>query len=144
MQITPRHDFTLVEIDALEDRLYEHNWLATGRNDGAALSFSAQDGDGALIGGVAGYTWAGMSEIRQLWVDWAHRGRGLGRRLVEAAVGEADRRGCAVVFVASYDFQAPGLYERCGFERIAELADFPPGHTNVILKRRLARSESPA
>ena len=54
-------------------------------------------------------------------------------------IAEASRRGCSVIFLASYSFQAPGLYERCGFERLAEFADFPPGHTNVILRRRLSR-----
>ena len=37
--IRPRHDSTLAEIDALEDRLYEHNRAATGRDDGAGLGF---------------------------------------------------------------------------------------------------------
>ncbi len=136
-RIKARDDFTLGEIDAIEDRLYEHNRRATGRIDGRGLGFEARGEDGAVIGTVAGYTWAGMSEIKQMWVDPAHRGRGLGRKLLEAAIGEATTRGCSVIWLASYSFQAPGLYERCGFERVAEFADFPPGHTNVILRRRL-------
>jgi hypothetical protein len=35
--IVPRHDLSLIEIDHLEDRLYDHNRRSTGRDDGKAL-----------------------------------------------------------------------------------------------------------
>lgn len=129
----PRHDLTPAEIDDIEDRLYEHNRVAVGRSDGLGLGFVIRDGEGRTIALANGYTWAGISEIRQMWVDKEHRGRGYGRALLEAMIAEAERRGASRIWVASYDFQAPGLYERAGFERIAELADFPEGHINVIL-----------
>jgi ribosomal protein S18 acetylase RimI-like enzyme len=135
--IQPRHDLSVTEINRLEDRLYDHNSRATGRADGKGLGFVAIDTQGVQIGAIAGYSWAGMSEIKQLWVDEAHRGLGLGRRLLEAAVAEAVVRGCHSVWVMSYDFQVPGLYEKCGFERVAELTDWPPGHTHLVLRRRL-------
>ena len=31
-----------------------------------------------------------------------------------------------------------GLYERCGFERVAELVDWPPGHTHIVLRIQLS------
>lgn len=143
LTLEPRDDFSLDEINWLEDRLYEHNRAATGRGDGLGLGFAVRDRAGALIGAAAGYTWAGMCELKQVWVDPGHRGQGLGRRLVEAVIAEAARRGCSAIFLASYSFQAPGLYERCGFERVAEVADFPPGHSNVILRRRLSPRPGP-
>jgi hypothetical protein len=42
--------------------------------------------------------------------------------------------------VASYDFQAPGMYERQGFIRMAELEGWPEGHVNVILCKTLAQA----
>ncbi|TGV75275.1 N-acetyltransferase, partial [Mesorhizobium sp. M00.F.Ca.ET.158.01.1.1] len=39
---------------------------------------------------------------------------------------------------ASHDFQAPGLYEKAGFERMAELAGWPEGHSNIILCKTVA------
>jgi GNAT superfamily N-acetyltransferase len=60
-----------------------------GRHDGELLAFVAVDARGNQIGAIAGYTWAGMSEIKQLWVDEDHRGCGLGRGLLEAAIAEA-------------------------------------------------------
>ena len=136
--IEPRHDLTPTEIDAVEDRLYEHNSTATGRHDGQGLGFVIRDAAGQAIGVAAGYTWAGISEIRQMWIDAAHRGKGYGRALLEAMIAEAARRGASRIWVSSYDFQAPGLYEKAGFVRVAELAGFPEGHVNVILCRELA------
>jgi GNAT superfamily N-acetyltransferase len=136
--ISARHSATLEEIDALEDRLYEHNREAVGRHDGRGLGFAAFDGDGALIGGAAGYSWAGMAEISQLWVDERQRGKGLGHAFVEAFCAEAASRGCDRVFVMSYDFQAPALYEKCGFVRVAEIPGWPPGHRHVVLRLDLA------
>jgi ribosomal protein S18 acetylase RimI-like enzyme len=134
----PRHDLSPVEIDGLEDRLYEHNRAATGRDDGEGLGFIISDETGRMLGATAGYTWAGISEIKQMWVDPAFRGRGHGRALLDAMVAEARRRGVSRIWVASYDFQAPGLYERAGFKRVAELDGWPEGHVNVILCKSFA------
>jgi ribosomal protein S18 acetylase RimI-like enzyme len=138
-RILPRHDLSIAEIDGLENRLYAHNRRAVGRDDGKGLGFVVADSAGRQVGAVAGYSWAGMAEIKQLWVAEGHRGRGLGRALLEAAVAEADARRCRSVWVMTYSFQAPGLYERCGFERVAELADCPPGHSHIVLRRCLDR-----
>ncbi len=135
--LEPRHDLTPMEIDAIEDRLYEYNRAATGRADGEGLGFVIRDGDGRPVGIIAGYTWAGISEIKQMWVDEAFRGRGYGHTLLEAMVAEARRRGVLRIWVSSYDFQAPGMYERAGFKRMAELEGWPEGRVNVILCKTL-------
>src|SRR6185312_11294108 len=109
-----------------------------GCHDGKGLGFVFRDDAGALIGLANGYTWAGISEIRQLWVDEKYRGRGYGRALLDAMIAEARNRGVLRIWVASYDFQAPGLYERAGFTRMAELPGFPEGHVNVILCKTVA------
>ena len=136
--VEPRHDLTPMEIDAVEDRLYEHNRAATGRDDGESMGFIIRDEDGRTVAITAGYTWAGTSEIKQMWVDEAFRGRGYGRALLDAMVAEALRRGVLRIWVASYDFQAPGMYERAGFKRMAEFEGWPEGRVNVILCKVLA------
>jgi ribosomal protein S18 acetylase RimI-like enzyme len=137
VQIVSRHNLSITDIDHLEDRLYDHNRRATGSDDGKGLAFVALDTKGTQIGAIAGHSWAGAAEIKQLWVDEGHRGLGIGRGLLEAAVVEASARGCQSIWVMSYDFQAPLFYETYGFHRAAELADWPPGHTHIILRRQL-------
>jgi GNAT superfamily N-acetyltransferase len=87
--IRPRHDLTITEIDRLEQQLYDHNRRATGRHDGEDLAFVAVDEHGTQIGAVAGYSWAGIAEIKQFWVDEHQRGHGIGR----APAGSRHRRG---------------------------------------------------
>jgi GNAT superfamily N-acetyltransferase len=133
LEISPRHDLSPIEIDAIEDRLYAHNSSATGRDDAQGLSFAIYDGAGEMIAIVAGYTWSGTSELKQMWVDEAHRGCGYARALLDAFVAEARRRAVRRIWVASYDFQAPEIYEKAGFTRMAEFDGWPEGHINVVL-----------
>ena len=137
LQLEARHDLTPDEVDAIEGRLYEHNSHATGRHDGKGLGFVIRDDAGRMVGAAAGYTWAGTSELKQMWVDRAYRRRGYARALLDAFVEEARSRGVRHVWVASFDFQAPGMYEKAGFRRMAEFEGWPEGHVNVVLCKTL-------
>ena len=136
-QLETRHDLTPNEVDAIEDRLYEHNSHATGRHDGQGLGFVIRDDAGEMIGAAAGYTWADISELKHMWVAKAYRGRGYARALLDAFVEEARGRGARRIWVASYDFQAPGMYEKAGFKRMAAFEGWPEGHANVVLCKTL-------
>jgi ribosomal protein S18 acetylase RimI-like enzyme len=133
----PRHDLTPGEIDEIEDRLHGHNGQVTGRHDALGLAFVLRDQAGAVVGVAAGWSWAGTAELRQMWVDERWRGQGHGRALLDAFVAEAARRAVRRIWVQSYDFQAPDLYEKVGFARMAEFDDWPEGHVNVVLCRML-------
>jgi len=136
-RIEPRHNLSPNELDAIEVHLYEHNSRATGRHDGRDLGFVIRDDAGQMVGVAAGYTWASTSELRQMWIDEAYRGRGYGRALIDAFVEEACSRGVRRIWVASHDFQAPGMYEKAGFQRVAEFEGWPEGHVNVVLCKTL-------
>jgi ribosomal protein S18 acetylase RimI-like enzyme len=144
--IQPRHDLTAQQIHALEDRLYAFNAARTGHHDAAPLAFTAEV-RGELVGAAAGFTWGGVCELQQVWVDETHRGRGLGRDLVRRAIQEARDRGCASVFLSTYDFQAPRFYARLGFEVVAQIHDKPLGYTDIVMRLALGqdpRAEDPA
>src|SRR5258705_976856 len=137
VQVEPRHDLAPNEIDAIEDRLYDHTSLATGRRDAKGIGFVIRNEAGEMIGVAAGYTWSGTSELKQMWIDEAYRGRGYGRALLNAFVAEASCRRIRRIWVQSHDFQAPGMYEKAGFKRMVELEGWPDGHVNVILCKTL-------
>lgn len=137
LSFEPRHDLSPDEIDAIEDHLYRHNSAATGQDDAQGLGFVIRDEAGRMIAAAAGYSWARTSELKQMWVAEAHRGRGHARALLDAYVDEARRRGVRRIWVQSHDFQAPAFYEQAGFTRIAEFAGWPDGHSNVILCKTL-------
>jgi ribosomal protein S18 acetylase RimI-like enzyme len=136
--IETRHDLSPIEIDAIEECLDSHNRLATGRHDSQGLGFVIRDGAGRTIGAATGYSWAATCELKQMWIDEAYRGRGYAWQLLNAFVAEAVRRGVRLIWVQSYDFQAPGMYEKAGFKRMASFAGWPEGHANVILCKQLA------
>ena len=101
------------------------------------LAVALRRADGQLIGGLTGRTLWGWLVIELLWTAPAARGRGRGRRLLAAAEQEALRRGCHHARVDTYSFQAPGFYERCGYARVATLADFPRGHQRHLYAKAL-------
>ena len=49
------HDYSPLEAEAIEDRLYESNQRIIGRNDGRALGFVMRDGEGRIVGAAMGY-----------------------------------------------------------------------------------------
>jgi ribosomal protein S18 acetylase RimI-like enzyme len=121
----------------LDERLHAFNVLATGLDDGRPLHGSVED-SGAIVAAISGHTWGGCFEIVQLWVHEKWRGRGLGTALLQAAEAEARRRGCTQATVSSHSFQAPAFYEKYGYERVLEVADYPKGHAKLhYLKRFL-------
>src|SRR5579862_7411228 len=98
---------TPIEVQYLEDRLYEFNAAATGITDGKWLAIFARDADHRIVAGICGNTWGGCAEIRQFWVDERRRKQGLGTRLLGAAEQEARRRGCRQMVLMTFSFQAP-------------------------------------
>jgi len=95
----------------------------------------ARDGDDEVIGGMFGHSGMGWLYIDYLWLQSDLRGSGLGAELIARAEDEARRRGCLGVFLYTYSFQAPGFYEKQGFERMGVLEDCPPGHQRIYLKK---------
>jgi GNAT superfamily N-acetyltransferase len=95
--------------------------------------------DDRLVGGCTGSTedlWQWFT-VDLMWVDEGLRGRGLGRRMLEAAEDEARGRGCRWAKLNTWDFQAPAFYEGCGYREYGREVDYPPGHTNFLLRKDL-------
>lgn len=89
------------------------------------LTVQCRGGNGQVLAGVSGWTWAEAAGIGMVWVDPAERGAGLGSRLMDAFEQEARARGCLRVFVTSFTFQAPALYERRGYREFARWNGIP-------------------
>lgn len=121
----------------LAERIYEFNAKATGYFDGESFSSTQSDESGVIRAGICGYTWGGCAYVSYLWVDQSERGRGLGTALLVAAEEHAKTKGCKVVFLATHSFQAPGFYERKGYEQQATLQDHPVGHASLVFAKRL-------
>jgi len=70
------------------------------------------------------------AEMKRLYVRDAHRGKGLGRALAEAAIGAAREAGCARIVLDTLPKmrEAQALYQTLGFRPIAPYLEKPtPG-----------------
>ena len=75
--------------------------------------------------------------VRYLWVSEGLRGRGVGRDLMARAEVLARERGCHSAWLDTFGFQAPGFYEKLGYQEFARL-DYPPGHHKQFMCKQLA------
>ena len=122
----------------LEDRLHDFNVESTGYRDARDLSCFLRDARGTLVAGIDGYTWGGYAHVGLLWVSGPFRGKGLGRRLLEAAEAEARERGCTSIVLSSHEFQAPSFYAKFGYRLVGATEDTPVGYREFHLQKSLA------
>jgi GNAT superfamily N-acetyltransferase len=96
--------------------------------------------EGEVVAGLAGETYCGWLFIRYLWVSEDLRGCGVGRELMAQAEARARDRGCHSAWLDTFSFQAPGFYQKLGYEEFGRL-DYPPDHQRHFLKKRLVSPE---
>ena len=97
--------------------------------DGVFLLVSA--GDTVVGCGAVRRLEPGVGEVKRMWIDPNARGRGLGRRLLDALEDAAHARGYHRLRLDTHEVlvQAIGLYETQGYRRIGRYNDHPdPTH----------------
>lgn len=119
------------------DHLDTYNIALTGLQEYSPVNFFLRDQGDEVMGGLLAQIWGGVLYVRILWVSEALRGRGFGRRLMEAAEQRAVERGCRHIFLDTFSFQAPGFYEKLGYETYAKAEDWPVGHAHHFLRKDL-------
>jgi ribosomal protein S18 acetylase RimI-like enzyme len=119
------------------DHLDAYNLAVTGLTAYSPVNFFLYDQGDEIVGGLLGLVWGGALHVRILWVAESLRGRGYGRRLLDAAERRAVERGCRHVFLDTFTFQAPGFYEKLGYRTYAKAEDWPVGHTHHFLRKDL-------
>jgi GNAT superfamily N-acetyltransferase len=90
-----------------------------------------------VVAGATGFTHSGWLYVHYLWVASELRGTGLGQDILARAEAEARQRGCHAVWLDTFSFQAPGFYEKLGYQEFGRLDDFPPGHSRHFLWKPL-------
>jgi GNAT superfamily N-acetyltransferase len=93
---------------------------------------------GDAVGGFWGCTLFQWLHVQMMFVPDAWRGLGVGSALLQTAETEARARGCRGAHVDSFSFQAVPFYQKCGFSPFGILEDFPPGHRQFFMSKRLA------
>ena len=135
--LTIEHHPAFEDMRFLEDRLYDYGVEQTGVDDGQWLAIFLRDAQQTIQAGLKGWTWCGSCYIQTVWVQKDLRGQGVGTQLVQAAEQEARRRGCDHMVLSSYSFQAPGFYQKLGYEVFAVLDEHPRHHRHYYFHKRL-------
>jgi GNAT superfamily N-acetyltransferase len=127
---TVRTDIAEMDLDRV------HGWLSTdahwalGRSRETvataarhSLNLGAFDADGEQVAYARVVTdRASFAWLCDVYVDAAHRGRGLGSRLVDAAVAELEPMGIGRILLSTRD--AHDVYARSGFEPLPRPQDW--------------------
>jgi ribosomal protein S18 acetylase RimI-like enzyme len=137
VRLSSEPDADEADVSSIGDAIDAWNKAVTGIHEYRPIAIFLRDGADVIRGGVSGGVWGGWFHVVSLWVDEDLRGQGFGRRLLLAAEDEARAAGARHAFLETHTFQAPGLYERLGYRTIAELEDYPPGQSQLIMRKPL-------
>ena len=131
-------DFIEEKLDAINHSIVPPE--EDGENED--IVFKIADDEGNTIAGcilVIG-SWK-IAELDIIWVDEKYRRKGLGSALIREAEKAARENGCYVMILGTFDFQARPLYEKHGYSLCGTVRDFPRGHENYTLIKRLDQSD---
>ena len=125
----------------IKDKLVEYNLSmvpATQSELFESVSKKIVDEEGNIIAGCLAimHCW-NVVAVDILWVDEQYRGQRLGSVLLGEVEREAMEKGCHLVHLDTYDFQAKGFYEKNGYSVFGTLEDCPKGHIRYYLKKSL-------
>ena len=129
------------DADFIEEKLDAINHSIVPPENGAEdedIVFKIADDEGNTIAGCILIidSWK-IAELDIIWVNEKYRRKGLGSALIRAAEKAARERGCYVMILGTFDFQARLLYEKHGYSLCGTIRDFPKGHENYTLIKRL-------
>ena len=140
----------LSDSDAEAAGLIEQSLLETLRSElpqatNKSFVLTLKDSVGTIVGGLTASTSYGWLLIKVLWVEEAHRGRGYGRQLIEAAERKARDYDCHSVWLDTSHPDAVRFYATLGFEVFGELSNaegkYPEGHSRWFLKKSLSNDD---
>lgn len=96
---------------------------------------------GEIIAGILSrmYCWNCLF-VDTLFVDEIYRGQGLGEKLLKEVEKVAINKGCELIHLDTFDFQAKDFYLKYGYEIFGVLEDCPEGHCRYYLKKKVRKN----
>ena len=125
------------DVAPIDRGLHSYNQQAADLAAIRRFACFAWNADGALAGGALARWWGVACELQQIWVDEAWRRRGIGASLMQRVEATAIERGCRLIYLDTFTFQAPGFYYRLGYEIACQFDGFPDGASKLILRKAL-------
>ena len=97
-----------------------------------------EDDGGNVIAGSIGFAncWR-EAFLDNLWVDERYRKQGLGSALIEDFEKEVREKGCTLIHLDTFDWQAREFYEKHGYKVFGTCEDCPKGHKRFYMVKYL-------
>lgn len=116
--------------------LIAHNEKAAGPSGLQQICLLIEDPEtGLAVGGLWGRITYDWLFVELLALPESSRHAGLGTDILTRAETMARDHGCVGVWLDTYTFQAPGFYEKRGYEVFGTLADHPRGSHRLFYKK---------
>lgn len=103
------------------------------------LAAAVRDEAGEPIAGLTGNVLGPYFYVARLWVAGTHRGKGLGRALMESAERRAAAMGATTAYLNTFGFQSPGFYEGLGYTTFAQLEGPTEDENRYFMNKPLQR-----
>ena len=123
--------------DVIGGGITDYNKAQAGKDNAKHLCFVLKNDRDEILGGVIGTTFWNWLYIELMWLPEDLRGQGYGGQLLELAEEKGRERGAQYAFLDTFSFQAPGFYEKYGYQEFGRLEEFPPGFTRFYLMKVL-------
>jgi GNAT superfamily N-acetyltransferase len=101
------------------------------------IRLALKDDQGNIYGGISGHIALYCFFLEELWVDERYQGKGYGKSLLAKAEKIAGEKGCLFAQTNTFSFQSPDIYEKCGYNEIAVVDDFPEDIKHHYFKKIL-------
>lgn len=99
------------------------------------INMILKDQGGQIFGGILGRMYRFALYINVLWINEKLRGQGYGSRLLEEIESNARAKGCKLIHLDTWNFQAPDFYKKHGYEVFGTLEGFPEETKRFFLRK---------
>ncbi len=126
------------DVSTIYDGLLEFNKPHFPDLEENSFGLFVRDQKTNILGGLTGKFLFTTCHITYLWLSESIRGKGMGTKLIKQIESEAKILGIENIFLDTYTFQAPGFYEKIGFNDTGRYKDYPlPGVDKVFYQKRI-------
>lgn len=134
--------------EALKQEVYRgfsrHSIEMTGFDEKHEPIAFVANSNGTLVGAVVVEIFWGAFHVKYLYVHENHRGQDLGKRLMKEALSYGQANQCPFAFVETMSFQAPGFYQKMGFQIEFTRPGYAHGTSFHYLRKELRSSNTNA
>jgi GNAT superfamily N-acetyltransferase len=135
--ITREDDAPRADADVVGNALDAFNVSQTKDERYQPVRLFVRDDAGAILGGLLAHVYLDWMFVQILWLDERLRGGGTGTQLMRRAEEAARELGCTGVWLDTFSFQAPGFYQKLGYEEFGRLDEYPRGFSRHFFRKRL-------